>query len=464
MRVRMITEGNFPSVIGGVTRWCDLLLEGLSDVDWSVLALGTGPSPGRRIPSVPIDYCSPGSPSRRRCADRPTASTLGLVSDLADQLFADVADPQRLQQSLVAVSEHLDDHQGAPAIDVAAEAFVRRADGPDDPAFLETVRQLLHEVVTIALRLSPPVDLNLCACAGRAVVPALVDAARRGTPAVVVEHGIYVDEAFLATASPSIDDGSRRVLRRSASNLAAAAYWIADPVIGVSEANRRRSIALGASPEHTRVVPNGVDVRSAAAGHPALPGPSHGHGGVVGMVGRIDPLKGVDRFIEVAASVAASVPGTSFVHIGPEEPAHSAYASLCRQLVEDLGLSDRFTFLGAHPDPSVLLDGLDVVVVPSRSEGMPFALLEAMAAGRPIVASAVGGVPETLGSTGILVEPEHLDGLAEAVAFLLREPAAAAELGAAARSAAQSNFRLDQMLDSYRAVLAAVPRPAEAAA
>ena len=102
-----------------------------------------------------------------------------------------------------------------------------------------------------------------------------------------------------------------------------------------------------------------------------------------------------------------------------------------RRLAAALGVASHCVFLGPRNDVADLVAILDVVVLPSRSEGLPFALLEAMVLAKPVVATRVGGNPEVVedGRTGLLVPPENSAALARAVLFLLDHPAEAAAMG-----------------------------------
>jgi glycosyltransferase involved in cell wall biosynthesis len=105
-----------------------------------------------------------------------------------------------------------------------------------------------------------------------------------------------------------------------------------------------------------------------------------------------------------------------------------------------------------------VLESLDIFCLPSRWEGLPFALLEAMMAGLPCVAARVGDVPEALGAAGALVPPDDLESLIEAVRDLVRSPARRRELGAAAHARAVERYSVDRMVaetaDVYEGVLA----------
>ena len=119
--------------------------------------------------------------------------------------------------------------------------------------------------------------------------------------------------------------------------------------------------------------------------------------------------------------------------------------------VTGLGIGAHVTFLGERRDVPALLAESDVFVLPSRSEACPNGVLEAMAAGLPIVASRVGGIPELVvaDATGILVEPDHPDALATAVVNVLEHPERARALGTAARVRAERYFSFDRMVGAF---------------
>src|SRR6185295_18528307 len=125
---------------------------------------------------------------------------------------------------------------------------------------------------------------------------------------------------------------------------------------------------------------------------------------------------------------------------------------------ERLGVADRVQLLGDRSDVPDVLAALDVFVLPSRTEGMSNALLEAMAAGLPVVATAVGGNPEVVApdGSGLLVPPDDPEAMAAAVARLLAAPAEAARLGAAARRRVEESFGARAMVRRLEAVYTAL--------
>lgn len=160
---------------------------------------------------------------------------------------------------------------------------------------------------------------------------------------------------------------------------------------------------------------------------------------------RLHPDKGLDVLLEALAKLRASaVPEADLVILGGVQTGWETYpADLARQ-ISDLGLGDAVTFAGQVDDVGPRLRGAAVYVQASRprTEVMPLAILEAMAAGRPIVATAVGAVPEMLedGVSGLLVPPEDPGALADALAKVLASPAMGAGLGEAAWKRSRGEF------------------------
>ncbi len=163
---------------------------------------------------------------------------------------------------------------------------------------------------------------------------------------------------------------------------------------------------------------------------------------LVGLVGRLVPIKGVRYFIAAAARVALALPQARFVVIG-DGPERDALERQSRHA----GLGDRLIFLGWRRDVEWLYPDLDVVVLSSLNEGTPVSIIEAMAAGRPVVATQVGGIPDLIqdGVTGLLVPPRDSAAIATAVVRLLRDAGERQRLGAAARRAVTPRFTAARM-------------------
>lgn len=193
------------------------------------------------------------------------------------------------------------------------------------------------------------------------------------------------------------------------------------------------------------VVYNGVDVariaRQAAEAPPA--GLPAGRRARIGMVGNLDARKNPALLVEAAVDVRRMLGDVAVLLVGAFQDA--AYERQVRRRIAALGLTDAVTVTGFLPNPFPVVRSLDVVVHPARRDPFPLALLEAMALERPIVATAVGGVPEMIqdAESGLLVPADDAHALARAVIGLLRDPGARERLGARARARLLARFSLE---------------------
>jgi glycosyltransferase involved in cell wall biosynthesis len=165
-----------------------------------------------------------------------------------------------------------------------------------------------------------------------------------------------------------------------------------------------------------------------------------GAGPVVGTVGRIDYQKSPLDFVRMAARVAAVRPDARFVSVGD-----GPMAAEVRALADELGVP--LTVTGYRPDAPTLAAAMDVFVITSRYEGLGRALTEALASARPVVATAVNGVPDLVepGATGLLAAHGDVEALAACVLWLLDHPEAARAMGAAGRDRVRAGFSTDVM-------------------
>ncbi|GAB6166314.1 hypothetical protein JCM19992_23140 [Thermostilla marina] len=225
--------------------------------------------------------------------------------------------------------------------------------------------------------------------------------------------------------------------------------WRVDRYVCVSEAVRRFSVSSAGLPsEKLLVIPNGVDPAEyeSVSSPPPLP---IAEGRIVLYVGRLDHQKGVDILLR---SAAAWLPQYRDVHLllAGDGPDRARLESLARSLE----IARQVCFLGFREDIPALLRAADVFVLPSRWEGMPNAVLEAMAAGLPIVATDVEGVRELLGEAAPLVPPESPDALTTHITRFLDSPSSAQTIGEANRERASSLFSWNSVVDSYQALWA----------
>jgi glycosyltransferase involved in cell wall biosynthesis len=235
-------------------------------------------------------------------------------------------------------------------------------------------------------------------------------------------------------------------------------HWLTpltDAFIGVAPAHGQYLIEHERFPaERVHVIPNGVDTERF---RPQPPNPELRRqlglpdtAPVAGILAALRPEKNHEMFLEVAAQVRREMPAAHFLLIGdgPRRP-------ILEQLTAQLGLTDAVHFLGTRPDVPELLSLTDVVLLTSHVEANPVSILEALAVGKPVVATRVGSIAQSVldREMGYLVEPGDAAAMAAHVVELFRKLKLAAELGAAGRQHVVANWSLDRMVEGYEDLL-----------
>lgn len=221
----------------------------------------------------------------------------------------------------------------------------------------------------------------------------------------------------------------------------------ADHVLVNAMAVRTVLVEQGYDPDRISVIRNGIEVsrfRDRAGTNavrlslgllPTAP--------VVAVFSRLNRLKGIEYFLEAAAQLMGRFEEARFLIVG--DSVSQAYRDELEACAARLGLGARVVFTGFRGDVPELLSEVSVSVLPSLAEGLSNVVLEAMAAGVPVVATSVGGTPEMVenGVTGLLVPPRDATALAEAIGSLLADPARGRSIGRAARERVAERFSLE---------------------
>jgi len=277
----------------------------------------------------------------------------------------------------------------------------------------------------------------------------LVRIAARGTSACVVNLAAVVPGASLVDGGSALGLAARRIADRATSRQP-------DLYIAVSGAVAAGLDADGAPEWRIRMIPNGVDIAAltADAADDALDLPHRRP--LVVFAGRLEPIKGVETLLR-AAQLLPDVT-VAIVGDGP-------LAAELHELASELGVADRVVFLGRVPSVPPVLAAADVVVLPSFSEGMPLVVLEALALGRPVVASRVGGIPEVIeGVTGLLVEPGDPAALAASLKRVTTDPQLASSLAKAGAAVARARYDVGVMCAAYVEAIASLVHDADGCA
>ncbi len=232
--------------------------------------------------------------------------------------------------------------------------------------------------------------------------------------------------------------------------------WVSRWATMVAVSNNLKQFIIervGIEPSRVKVIYNGVDVLpncdpSAVGECRTEVGLPDGHQ-IVGVVGNLYPVKGHQYLIDAIPSVLANCPNTSFVFAG-----RGQLEMELREQVHRLGVDAHVHFLGLRQDIPKILALLNVFVLPSLSEGLSMAILEAMMAGKPVVATQVGGNPELVldGETGFLVPPRDSQALASRLVTLLTNRQQAAQFAEKGKARAEGQFSLGTMVCAYQSL------------
>lgn len=305
---------------------------------------------------------------------------------------------------------------------------------PSDPAGTRTLIFALRELIE---RLRP----HIVHSRNWGTIEAIPAARLAGVPIIIhSEHGYEMDSL---AGLPM----RRRLFRRAVYGMATAIFAV------TSELQQFHAHQAWVSPSRIRVLSNGIDTQLFSP-RPELRRSVLEKAGVptsrfiLGTVGRLVPIKDHTTLLKAAEVLAQR--GVD-VHVllagaGPELTRHQKF------LEGSPALMNRVTFLGSRDDVSEILNGMDVFVLPSFSEGMSNTLIEAMACELPVLATRVGGNPEVVGSqlADSLFTPGDVDGLAASLERLARDASLRRTLGKVARQRAVSSFSLECMVGNYQ--------------
>ncbi|MDY7018460.1 MAG: GT4 family glycosyltransferase PelF [Chloroflexota bacterium] len=292
-------------------------------------------------------------------------------------------------------------------------------------------------------------------------------------PLILTEHGIYWKEIESGADEVEcgfkiIKEGNDKLCLCTSQDhwtatfieLAKAAYDNADEVVTVCLANQKLQLLLGASPNKCSLILNGVEISDTNYDVSKKLSPD-GHFRV-GFVGRIVSIKDIKTLIKACCIVSKKLTGAEFLLIGPTDQSQGYYQE-CLDLVREAELSSQLRFVG-EADPWEFYPFLDVMVLTSISEGQPFAVLEAMSCGIPVVVTDVGGCSELvygvdeqdfrIGSAGIVTPIRDPEATARAILRIASDPCLAESMSSAARRRVRTFYTRSKFIQSYRELYA----------
>ncbi|MFF0593654.1 GT4 family glycosyltransferase PelF [Streptomyces antibioticus] len=465
-RVTLLTEGTYPHSHGGVSVWCDQLVQGMPDLDFDVIAVtGTGrepvvwdlPAQVGEVRSVPMW----GAPPEGRT---PKGRALARLAAAYEEFLTALLDPRAesgFPPALYALARAAADGTLSPFLrgDRAITLLTSVWNRPG--LAVREARPTVHDALTATALLehalrplaAPPPRTGVAhaVSGGVAVLPGLAALDRHGVPLLLTEHGVYLRERYLGYRTAPYRWPVKAVILGFFRLLAEESYRRAALITPGNRYNRLWEEEGGADPGSIRTVYNGVDP---AAFPPAGPEPETL---TLSWAGRVDPIKDLETLIRAFALVRAQLPDSRLRLFGGTPRGGEAYRERCEALAAELGHADAVTFEGRVDDIKDAYAAGNVVMLSSISEGFPFTLIEAMSCGRATVSTDVGGVREAVGDTGLVVPPRDPEAMAAAALELLGDPARRRAMGEAARLRVIEQFTLRQTIDTFRSIYLELP-------
>lgn len=478
--VCLILEGTYPYVTGGVSGWAHELIQEQSHLSFHLLAIVPRdadldlkynlPSNVVGLSVMRLNDLPLGADSSAAVARRLHTALREPIASLTSQKPMDLDELKRIMQALKSVSSPL----GTQVLLDREEAWEQLVDLYEatypDQSFLDyfwSYRAIVGGLYSMLLAPLPQADIYHAMSTGYAGLMAARAKLETGKAAIITEHGIYTNERRIevtsadwleATASKSLTiDKPRRDLRDmwidSINNFSKVAYQAADRIITLFKGNQKPQMEDGAEPAKMQVIPNGVDIgRYGNLMHRRQSSPT------IALIGRVVPIKDIKTFIRACNLLRQYAPDLKAYIIGPTDEDKQYYQE-CVNMVQLLGVENNIIFTG-QARVEDYLPNIDVLVLTSISEAQPLVILEAGAAGVPIVATDVGANRELiegtdeespkLGLGGIVTALSSPAATAEAIYSLLSDAEAYNAASKAIKQRMASYYNLASLHQSYR--------------
>jgi glycosyltransferase involved in cell wall biosynthesis len=458
--VTLLTEGTYPYIHGGVSTWCDQLVQGMPDVQFRILGItGNGHEPHvwelpphvRSVDTIALWGAAPGGPA-------PRGRALRRFLEGYERFLLSLLDPQAeylFREEFYALAEFARSGGGLSTVlrgEAALQALQQVWSSPHLPtaAARPTLQDALAatDLLEHALRpMSGPVPTKGVAhtvTGGLAAIPGLTARRFHGVPFLLSEHGIYLRERYLSYRSAPYRWPVKALVLGFFRMLATESYRSADLITPCNRYNRRWEEQGGSDPGRIRTVYNGVDPElfPPAGPEPEVP--------TLSWAGRIDPIKDLETLIRAFALVRAELPEVRLRLFGGVPVGCEGYREHCEKLAAELGVADGVAWEGRIDAVRRAYAAGTVVMLSSVSEGFPFSLIEAMACGRATVSTDVGGVREAVADAGVVVPPREPAAMARAALGLLRDRERRAALGQAARARVIAQFTVQRTVQTFR--------------
>jgi glycosyltransferase involved in cell wall biosynthesis len=469
----LATEGTYPFHQGGVSTWCDLLVNRSSDVGYVIYAVLMDPFVtqkfelpasaelikmplwGTEEPSehLSIPFSQTFLSKKRTTPDKIHQLFIPLFEELVREIMNPIKNPKRMGRVLLELhlffqyyeykvsfksEEAWETYKRIVLEHVAKDSQLSR---PDIYSLIQSLGWI-YRFLNILNTPVPDVDVTHSSAAAFCSIPCILAKLKKKTPFMLTEHGVYLREQYLSLAKREYSTFLNTFLMRLVHTVTSLNYTFADQVSPVCHYNTRWEHEFGVEPHKVRVIYNGVDkdiFMNAKGDKSSEP--------TVVAVARIDPIKDIEMLIRAAAIVKQQIPNVKFKVFGSVSV--PSYYEQCIVLRDKLGLGDMFQFVGHSTNIAAAYKSGDLVALTSISEAFPYSVVEAMMAGTAVVSTDVGGIREALGNTGVLVPARDHEKMAEEVVRLLQSPDLRNVMIEEARERALSRFTIEKVLNEH---------------
>lgn len=420
--VELVLEGSYPYVTGGVSAWTQRLIEGMPDITFGIVHLAAKPEDTKEM-----KYKMPDNvlyvhniflhdpvflddrERKEKCGMDQNKFFHGMYNlhmQARDRISGDFKSVIEKLCSECAVPHMREFFYSEKAFSLLLALYKKGFENSSFIDFFWTWRYMHIPLFQIFQARKGKARIVHSACTGYAGFYAATRRIVDNIPLVLTEHGIYTRERAIdiirseaieaeksADTEIKLDYGVfKRIWLSFFEVLGLWTYQMSDAIITLYEGNRQSQVALGADFNQIQIVPNGIEIeRFLELRNSSLPDPEAIQ---VGYVGRIVSIKDLKTLLRAFKLVLLSAPGSILHLIGPDDE-EAEYTHAMKRLAHDLGIGDQVIFYGTQ-DVRAFYPKLDVCVLTSISEGQPLILLEAMAAGIPVVATDVGGCAEII--------------------------------------------------------------------
>ncbi len=476
----LLLEGTYPFTAGGVSTWIHQLISAMPDLRFSILHIAPLPNPNReykyKLPGNVVDIQDlflhdvkiegPLSPRAKRLEALERLANLHL--DLFNGRLEGFKDALPYLRDPKLGLTLPDMFRSEEAWHLLVKIYQQRAEDVSFLDFFWSWRSIYVPLLKTLQCPLPAARLYHTVSTGYAGLLSSIAHLTQDSQVLLTEHGVYTHERLLeisqATWIYSPHRERFRVQRELSffkrlwlgffDVLGKLTYQNADRIITLFEGNKAKQIASGAPADKISLIPNGIDVEhyaklAAARGKTDAP--------TVAFIGRVVPIKDVKTFLHAAKMVKAAIPAARFILLGPTDE-EAEYTQECKDLCRATGLDGSVKFLG-KADMKEWYPKIDLVVLTSLSEAQPYVLLEANAAGIPVVATDVGACREMLegrtsedrrlGPSGLLTGVAHPEGTAAAITRLLTDRGLWTAMAEAGQSRVRRYYDQTDLISRY---------------